>query len=144
MSLIKRKHTHRFPSIFDELMTPDWFGGFAVNETTKSLPAVNIKESDVDFTVQVAAPGLKKEDFNIELDNDMLTISSEVKQEQEAQNEKFTRKEFAYHAFKRSFTLPETIDKEGINAGYESGVLVVSLPKLKEAQPQPKRLISIS
>ena len=144
MSLVKRKHTNRFPSIFDEIFAPDWFGGMNELASSKHLPAVNIKESDTGYTVEVAAPGLRKEDFNIELDNDLLTISSEVKENKEETTERFTRKEFAYGTFKRSFTLPETVDKENINAGYESGVLIVTLPKLKEAQPQPKRLISIS
>ena len=144
MSLVKRTHTNRFPSIFDEFLSPDWFGGMGDFAGTKNLPAVNIKESDTGFTVEVAAPGLSKEDVNIELDNDMLTISAEAKREHEETNERFTRKEFAYQSFKRSFTLPETVDKNKIDASYDHGVIAISLPKLEEAQPQPKRLIDIT
>ncbi len=144
MNLVKRTHSRSMPSIFDELFTPDWFGGFNISEATKNLPAVNIKETDTSFSLELAAPGLNKEDFQIELEDDLLTIASEREHSHEEKEEKFTRKEFSFHAFKRSFTLPETVDRGAIKANYENGVLLIELPKLKEAQKEAKRLIDIS
>ncbi|MBP2830604.1 Hsp20/alpha crystallin family protein [Aquimarina sp. U1-2] len=145
MSLIKR--TDRFPFLLDDFLTTDWLGG-TIN--TKGLgfstPAVNVKETDNDFIVELAAPGLSKEHFNIELDNELLTVSSEIKSENETKDEeeKYTRKEFAYHSFKKSFTLPDSADGEKIEASYENGVLALAIPKKEEAKVQPKRLIEIS
>ena len=87
--------------------------------------------------------GFKKGDFNIELDNDVLIISSEVKKENESKEENYSRREFSVSSFKRAFTLPETVDKEEINAVYEGGILKLTLPKREEALPKPKRLIEI-
>ena len=145
MSLIKK--TDRLPFLFDDLFTTDWLGGTTNNESKigGNTPAVNVKETDDDFTVELAAPGLIKEDFNIELDNDLLIISSEKEVRNESEEEgKYTRKEFNYMSFKRSFTLPETANTEKIEASYENGVLLILLPKKEEAKVQPKRLIEIS
>jgi HSP20 family protein len=124
----------------------DWLGGTSnVNNIGVSIPAVNIKESDDNFLVEVAAPGKSKEDFNIELDNDVLTISAEEKKEnKEEENGKFTRREFSYRTFKRAFSLPEMVETTKINASYEQGVLLIALPKKEEAKVQAKRMIEIS
>ena len=142
MNLIKR-NTLPFPSIIDELLKPDWLGGMQNFNT--NVPAVNIKETDTSFGIELAAPGKNKEDFNIEIDHNVLTISSEEKTEKEEKtNEgKYTRKEFSYASFRRAFTLPETVNTDSINATYENGVLHVALPKREEALPKPKRLIEI-
>jgi HSP20 family protein len=126
--------------IFEERLTDSRF------KNLSTLPAVNIQESEDRFTIELAAPGKAKEDFNIELDNDLLTISSEKKTEQTTADKakNYTRKEFSYQSFKRSFTLPESIDVSAIKANYENGVLNVELPKREEAKTQPKRLIDIS
>lgn len=143
MSLVKR--TDRLPFLFDDFFTTDWLGGSNVSKIGFNTPAVNILETDNDFVVELAAPGLSKEDFNIELDNDLLIISSEITSEKETKEEgKYTRKEFGYRTFKRSFTLPETINGGEIGASYNNGVLSVTLPKKEEAKVQPKRLIEIS
>ena len=143
MSLVKR--TNRLPFLFDDFFNADWFGGTDFNKIEFKTPAVNVRETDNDFTVELAAPGLKKEDFNVEIENDILTISSETKSEKETKEEgKYTRKEFTYNAFKRSFSLPETVNGTEIKASYENGVLLVTLPKKEEAKVQPKRLIEIS
>lgn len=144
MSLIKK--TDRLPFLFDDLFTTDWLGGTTnVNKIGFNTPAVNIKETEDDYAVELAAPGLVKEDFNIELDNDLLIISSEKKSENESEEKgKYTRKEFSYTSFKRSFTLPETADADKIEASYENGMLLIKLPKKEEAKVQPKRLIEIS
>ncbi|MEP6261685.1 MAG: Hsp20/alpha crystallin family protein [Gillisia sp.] len=147
MSLIKRNEANWLPSVFDDMFKADWLGGTTnVNSIGTSIPAVNIQESDDNFMVEVAAPGKTRNDFNIELDNDILTISSEEKKENETteKNGRYTRKEFSYSNFKRAFSLPETVDNEKIAASYENGVLVISLPKKEEAKVQAKRMIEIS
>ncbi|MEI7509052.1 MAG: Hsp20/alpha crystallin family protein [Flavobacterium sp.] len=139
-----KRNTVPFPSIIDELFKPDWLGGIQNFSTT--LPAVNIKESDIDFAIELAAPGKSKEDFNIEIDHNVLTISSDEKTEKEDKENggKYTRREFSYTSFRRAFTLPDTVNSENINATYENGILHVALPKREEALPKPKRLIEIS
>ncbi|MBF6641129.1 Hsp20/alpha crystallin family protein [Flavobacterium sp. J49] len=142
MNLVKRNYNN-FPSIIDEFLKPDWFGGFQNLQTNS--PAVNIKETDANYSLELAAPGKVKEDFVIEIDHNVLTISSEVKAESEQKDEagRYTRREFSYAAFRRAFTLPETVNTDDINANYENGVLYVTLPKKQEALPKPKRLIDI-
>jgi len=143
MSIIKR--TDRLPLIFDDIFNTDWFGGIAnEHKTGFKTPAVNVKENDNDFVIQLAAPGLVKDDFNIELDNDVLTISSETKKDTNEETGSYTRKEFSYGAFERSFNLPDTIHATDIKASYDSGVLEIKLPKKEEAKVQPKRFIKIS
>ncbi|GHA43805.1 heat-shock protein [Salinimicrobium marinum] len=147
MNLVKRNPENWLPSVFDDMFKTDWLGGTTnVNSIGTSIPAVNIHETDDNFTVAVAVPGKTKEDFNIELDNDVLTISSEEKKENEVSenNGKYTRKEFSYSRFKRAFSLPESVDGEKISAAYNNGVLEINLPKKEEAKVQAKRMIEIS
>lgn len=106
-------------------------------------PAVNIKENDEGFSLDFMVPGMKKEDFKINLENDVLKVSAELKEEKEEDNQGYYRKEFAFGSFCRSFTLPESVDSENIKASYENGILTVGLPKKEEAKPQPARLIDI-
>ncbi|HRG18587.1 MAG TPA: Hsp20/alpha crystallin family protein [Flavobacterium lutivivi] len=142
MNLIKR-NTVPFPSIIDEFLKPDFFGG--IQNFGANVPAVNIRESETEFAVELAAPGKRKEDFIIDLDDNVLTISSETKTDNEQKDEKgkYTRREFSYSSFKRSFSLPETVNEEEIKASYENGVLHVTMPKKEEALPKPKRMIEI-
>ena len=125
----------------NDFFKPDWFGSL---ETNHRIPPVNIQENENDFLLELEIPGLKKEDFNIELDNDVLIISSEVKKGSEEKNENYTRKEFTVSSFRRAFTLPETVDSDEINAAYKAGILKISLPKKEEALPKPKRLVEIA
>ncbi len=143
MNLIKRNSVP-FPSIIDELLKPDWLGG--IQNFNANVPAVNIKETDTNFGIELAAPGKTKEDFNIEIDHNVLTISSEEKNEKEEKDNrgKYTRREFSYSSFRRAFTLPESVNSDSINATYENGVLHVTLPKREEALPKPKRMIEIA
>lgn len=148
MKLMNRNTDHWLPSIFDDIFKTDWMDGnqaSGINRIGTSVPAVNISENEDNFTVAVAAPGKSKEDFNIELDNRVLTISSEEKKEEEDKdsNGKFTRREFSYSRFKRAFSLPESVDTEKISAEYKDGVLHIDLPKREEAKVQDKKLISI-
>ncbi|MDH7446977.1 Hsp20/alpha crystallin family protein [Aquimarina sp. 2201CG14-23] len=143
MSLVKR--TDRLPFILDDIFNTDWFGGISgESKIGFNTPAVNVKENDNDFVIDLAAPGLVKEDFKIELDNEVLTISSEVKKESKEGKDNYTRKEFSYSTFKRSFTLPDTVNSVDILASYNHGILSVKLPKKEEAKVQPKRSIEIS
>jgi HSP20 family protein len=115
------------------------------SDPNTTLPAVNIKENADSFMVEMAAPGMAKEDFTIELNNDLLTISSEKKTENETkEGETFTRREFSYQSFSRSFTLPKTVDADKISAKYENGILSIAIPKKEEAKPKPTKQISIS
>ncbi|NUY81101.1 Hsp20/alpha crystallin family protein [Flavobacterium sp. MAH-1] len=142
MNLVKKNHGHFFPSVLDELFRPD-FGGRQLNFNTPAVPPVNIRETDNAFEVELSAPGKTKEDFNIEVDNGLLTISSEIKNETTAEEGKYTRREFSFSSFKRSFTLPETVNDDDIKASYEGGILKISLPKKEEALPKAKRLIDV-
>ena len=143
MNLVKRNSSNNFfPSIMEELFRPDWMGG-TQNMNSVSVPPVNIRETDTSFEVELSAPGKTKEDFNIEVDNDLLTISSEFKSENTTEEGKFTRREFSYSSFRRSFTLPETVNADDIKANYENGILKIGLPKREEALPKPKTMIEI-
>lgn len=138
MNAVKRNPRNFF---IDEFFK-DWAGG---SQVSQRIPAVNIKETDVAFNVALVAPGLKKEDFNIEVDNGVLTISYTAAAEKTEQEEgKYTRREFVNASFKRAFTLPETVNEDDINAVYADGILTLTLPKKEEAQPKAKRLIAIS
>lgn len=142
MNLVKKNHSHFFPSLMDELFRAD-LGGRQMNFNAPSVPPVNIKETESAYEVELSAPGKKKEDFNIEVDNDLLTISSEFKSESNTEEGKYTRREFSFSSFKRSFTLPETVKEDEIKAGYENGILKITLPKKEEALPKAKRLIDV-
>ena len=147
MNLIKRTPETWLPSVFDDMFKADWLGGTTnVNRIGTSIPAVNIRETEESFMVEVAAPGKTKEDFKIELENDVLTISAEEQKEhQETDNNgRYTRKEFTYSNFKRAFSLPETVESQKIMASYKDGVLLITLPKREEAKLQAKRMIEIS
>jgi HSP20 family protein len=140
MNLVKRNNA-LFPAVMDE-MFKDWMGGSQM--MNKMVPPVNIRENENGFTVELMAAGLKKEDFNIEVDNDLLTISAEIKAEAKEEGGKFTKREFGLASFKRSFHLPETVNEESINAVYQDGILKLALPKKEEALPKAKRLIEIA
>ncbi len=140
MNLIKRNDV-LFPSLMNELFTPDWFGG---KENFNRVPPVNIMENENDFTLELSVPGRNKEDFNIEVDEHILTVFSEVKSETETTEKNYTRKEFGHTAFKRAFTLPDTVNIDAIEASYDNGILSFRLPKKEEALPKPKRMIELS
>ncbi|MFA6403002.1 MAG: Hsp20/alpha crystallin family protein [Salinivirgaceae bacterium] len=136
-----------FPSLFDNLFARnmmDWSNSNYSNTNT-TLPAVNVKETRNEYEIEVAAPGLTKADFNVHLEHNTLTISSEKKDQKVEENGNYSRKEFSYQSFQRSFTIPETqVDGEKISAKYSDGILHVVLPKREEAKPKPPREIKIS
>jgi Molecular chaperone (small heat shock protein) len=144
MSLVR--FSNQLPTMFDRFFEGDLFDwsnrNFSLTNTT--LPSVNIKENSNEFKVEVAAPGFDKGDFKLELNHNLLTVSSEKKVENETkEDEQFTKREFSYQSFSRSFTLPNTADGERIEANYENGILQINIPKKEEAKPRPARTIEI-
>jgi HSP20 family protein len=137
------------PSLFDDFFTRDWLDSSLANWKVSgaTLPAVNVKESNDDFQIEVAAPGMTRDDFKVELDNNVLTISSEREQKNEEKDEKgnYTRREFSYQSFQRSFSLPESkVLGDKISARYSDGILYVTVPKSEEAKVKPAKQIAIS
>ena len=122
--------------IGDEFMKP------AISNNTFS-PAVNVRETEKSFELEVAVPGLKKKDINIDLNENLLTISSKIKEESGEVKDDFKRREFSYASFERSFTIPEDTDENKIEAKHEDGVLFITIPK-KEEKPTIKKLIKIA
>ncbi len=132
-----------FPSIVDEFFGKD-FPVFLNLDTGISSPSVNIIESREDFRIEVAAPGLEKEDFRIHLQHNVMTISSEKEASREEKDEKFMRREFSYLEFSRSFSLPGSVDSERIDASYMNGVLSITIPKREETKDKTSREIAVS
>ena len=143
MSTGLMKINEKLPSVFDDFFKPwnEWFDNSWMR--SMNVPAVNITEEKNQYLVTMAAPGLKKEDFKIDLDGNMLTISSEKEESTEEKNKKFTRKEYNFSSFSRSFTLPEEIRKDQIEAKYEDGVLRISLPRKAEANTPTAKHIAV-
>jgi HSP20 family protein len=132
------------PYVFDDFFKPwnEWFdSGFP--QSTMKVPAVNITEQKDEYLVSFAAPGLKKEDFKIDVDGNVLTISSEKEESSEEKDKKFSRKEYSYSSFRRSFTLPEEVNQEKIEAKYVDGILKVSLPRNEEAKKPTIKQIAV-
>ena len=150
MTIMKRNGNllNPLPNLFEDYFNRDFFDWGLSNQsqTGSTIPAVNIKETNDHFEVEVAAPGMKKEDFKVVLDNNVLTISSEKRSSsEENENGKFNRKEFSYQSFQRSFHLAkEIVDGDNIVASYSDGVLRLSIPKREEVKPRPTRLIAIN
>ncbi len=143
MKLVRRTNRD-FDSLFNDFLGGDFFmnqsGMYCGNQT---IPAVNIIENDDQYLIELAAAGLKKEDFNIEFDNGKLTISA--KKSENNEGAKYTQREFNYAGFKRSFVVPkQKVDDASISASYESGVLSIALPKREEVKPKPARVVNIA
>ena len=144
MTLVR--YQNQLPSLFDRFFNNELEGWNRNNfsDTNTTLPSVNIKENVDAFKVEVAAPGFEKSDFNIELNNDVLTISSEKQINNEVkEDERVTKQEFSYQSFSRSFTLPELVEDDKITAQYEKGILSITIPKKEEAKPKPIKQIEI-
>ena len=137
------------PSLLNDFFAEDWLDSSLSNWRSMgaTLPAVNVRETNHDFVIEVASPGMKRDDFKVELDNHVLTISSETenRQEETDKNGKYTRKEFNYQVFQRSFSLPENKVEGGkISAKYTDGILYVTVPKKEEAKVKPARQITVA
>lgn len=109
-----------------------------------SQPKVNIKESEDAFVLEMAVPGYKKSDFQVGIENEELSVSAKIEIDEKKKSEGFSRREFSYASFKRTFLLPETVDESVIKASYLDGILTISIPKKEEAKPKPARTIEIS
>ena len=131
----------RNPSLFDEFLMRDLFNHKPMTGLT--IPSANIKETEKSFLIELAIPGMQKSDFDIHIEEIALTISSEKKRDEKIENEKYTRQEFSYSSFKRSFTLPDSIENDQVKASYENGLLSIELPKKLVAEKNNKKLIQI-
>ena len=145
-TLTKRNQPVGFNNLFDELFE-GYFGDWKPARTPslkKTIPAVNVKENENAFLLELAAPGLKKENFNLEINNNSLTIEATTESKETEEKYNYSRKEFSYESFKRSFTLPkDKIKIEDIEANYSDGVLVVSLPKKPASETNGPRLVEV-
>ncbi|WP_029331408.1 Hsp20/alpha crystallin family protein [Gillisia marina] len=162
MSLIKTNKRRRFPMLSQSLMPQDPFFSemmsprrslFNLNRLINAdfddgfdlFPSLNVRNLENEFEVELAAPGLSKEDFKVTIDNGILNISAEIEDKQEERDETYMRKEFSYHSFSRSLTLPETVDEnKDVKAQYKDGVLKLKLHKIDEAKSKPAKTIKIA
>jgi len=146
MTLMKRDvgYVPTLSNFFDDFFTRDLFNWPSSSSTGTSIPKVNIYETDSEFHVEMAAPGMTKDDFKVELDNNMLTISSQKETETEDEKKNYQRREYSYQSFVRTFHLPDSAEAEKINAKYVDGVLNLSIPKKEEAKRKPAKTIKIS
>lgn len=132
-----------FPGIVDEFFGRDFLPNLFEFQTGINMPSVNIIEGKEDFRIEVAAPGLEKGDFKINLENNVLTISSEKEEKSEEKEERYMRREFSYTSFRRSFSLPQTVEAEKTTANHNNGVLTITIPKREEAKVKPAKQIEI-
>lgn len=143
-NLVKRNLFWPSSSSVDDFLNENFFKWPGMNNENFSVPRVNIMETDEDFQVELAAPGMKREDFNIELDNNNLVIWSETSNSNESKESDYARREFSYESFRRSFFLPNTVDADQIEAKYQDGLLKLVIPKKEEAKRKPAKRIEIS
>lgn len=141
--MLARINRSYVPAYWDDFFNDRFFNQLNSQNCNVHSPAVNIIEDDQAYHIEVAAPGIPRKDFHIEIENDVLTISTEHKENKEEQKPNFLRREFNYSTFKRSFELPETINQEQIKARHESGILILSLPKKEEEVQKAPRQIEV-
>lgn len=144
MTMLKINRNNQMPSVLLNTFFDDFFGkeNFAKYASTLTVPSVNVSESQDSFQIELAAPGYNKEDFQVSIENKVLKVSAERKQQSE-DGLKHIIKEYHYSSFERSFNLPETILQEGIQAKYENGILQLVLPKKEEAKQVGPKTIAI-
>ena len=142
----KNKNENFTPTMFSDIFNDAKFFGrnWLEREFGQSLPAVNIHETNHEFSLEFAAPGFRKEDFKVNVDNGVLSIKAEKQEEKNEENKRYTRKEFFYNSFSRSFTLPENANADKIDAKYTNGILQLSVPKLGETKDLPKKEITVA
>ncbi len=132
------------PTIFDDFLGSDWWNERFSYGATSTKPAVNVIEADKEYHIELAAPGLSKKDIKIDLHKNILTISSEKEEVNEEKKDNYMRMEFSYNSFKRSFTLPESVESDKISADHSNGILHVHIPKKPESVEKGPKQISIS
>jgi len=149
MTIVKKNSNllNGFPTLFDDFLNRDIFNWGLSNfsDTNTTIPAVNIKETTENYEVEVAAPGMNKKDFRVQLEGNMLTITSERSHEGNERIEaRYISREFSYQSFSRTFTLQkDVVDTENIQAKYEDGVLHLLIPKKEQAKQKQPKLIEI-
>ena len=126
------------PDLFDDDFLP------VLSNRTNSMPSVNIREDEKFYNLELAVPGIDKKDLKIDINEDVLTVSSEARNESEESRDGYKRKEFSYSSFSRSFYIPENVNRDKIEANYKDGVLTVGLPKQEEDKNKISRQVSIS
>lgn len=141
--LPRLRNTGYFPGLVDDFFYSSPWTADIESKVIPSMPTVNIREDENLYIIDVAAPGMEKQDFKIELNLNLLTISAEKKEEKDETKKKFTRREFNYSAFNRSFSLPDSVNKNGIIASYDKGILNIIVPKKEEAKESTPIQISI-
>ena len=144
---LARRTENFLPSLFDRFFNSDLMDWNLTNfsSTNTTLPAVNVKETDDDYILEVAAPGMSKKDFKVNFQNNVLTVSSEKQEEKDENDDNYTRREFCYQSFQRSFTVSQqNVDSDKITASYADGILSVKIPKREEVKPKPAREIKIA
>jgi HSP20 family protein len=132
------------PGLVDEFFGKDFLSNVFESRRGFSVPAVNIIEGKDDFSIEVAAPGLEKDDFRIDLENNILTISCEKEEKREENDVQYMRKEFNYSSFNRTFSLPDSVDSDKIKASHKNGILNITIPKKEEAKQKPAKQIKIN
>ena len=141
--MLARINRNYVPAYWDDFFNDRFFKQINTSGSQSHSPAVNVIEDEKNYRIEVAVPGVKREDFNIELEKDVLTISTEMKEGKEDQMPNYLRREFNFQSFKRSFQLPETIDQENIQASHEAGILIVNLPKSEELVEKAMKQIEV-
>ena len=145
MTLVK--YNESMPALsgwMDDFFNNNLLPGFGLGRTLANSPAVNVLETNDSYQLEVAAPGLNKKDFHVSVDNGLLTISAKRESQHEESQDNYTRREFSYSTFERTFTLPEGVKQDEINANYQNGILHVTLPKTEEVKGKAPRTIKIS
>lgn len=138
LKFINRPVRNHFDSLFSDFFSPSVWANPSAD--VSGTPSANVHETPAAYFLEINAPGRNKEDFNVNLENDLLTVSYEKKEESKSEDHKTIRREFHFNSFKRSFSLDEKIDASNIQAKYENGILRIELPKKPEVQQQPKQI----
>ena len=135
MTPMRRYEQNWLPEIFNDFFANDW-----MTRTNSTAPAINVIEDDKDYKVEVAAPGMNKEDFKVNVTDDnylVLTMEKKNESKDEDKKKKYLRREFSYHKFEQSLVLPEDVNKDEIQASVNDGILTIEIPKMKVAEKQP-------
>ena len=141
MNTIIRKKQSPITGLWSNILAQDFFGMPSYEHAVHTLPKVNVIEDDNGYKIELAVPGFEKNDFNIEIDDDVLSIS--LDKETDAKTNTYNKREFNFGSFKRAFNLPESANSAKISANYNSGILIVEIPKKEEAKPVPSRTIKV-
>lgn len=139
--MLARINRQYVPAYWDDFFNDSFFTGMSRFNRT---PSVNILEDEKEYRIEMAVPGMTRDDFRIDLEDDILTIAAEKRDEKEEKNHRYTRREFSSGTFKRSFRLPETVDQDKIGASHQNGILIVSLPRQEVEVQKAAKQIEVS